>query len=588
MSRMLKSFFHLAVIVWLTTSPAFAQKTDESTRLKKFLPNPSAASTAQDQQRTKSDRTPETPDASLLASWAQCIPGTIEAESYYEMSGIQTEACQEGTLNVAYIDAGDWFKFKVNVLQTGTYLVEYRVASGADGGEIILDQDATPVAVPVAVPPTGGWQHWTTVSQFVNLQKGIQNLAIYASQSYGGFNVNWIRFSKFGQTIPGTIEAAEYSNMSGIVTEDSQDGGGLSIGQFTTNDWVEYPVYAEQTASYFVEFRVAADVGFGGEFAVAVDGNTVETLIVKPTPGWYNWKNVGAFIDLPQGQHTLRITALTSYNGPANDTINLHWMKFSKRKFAWREEFNYTGKPKPYLWNYDIQPPGWVNNELQWYTNSLDNAHVENGALTIEARNDYLGNQYSSGRIKSIGSSLYGRAEVRAKVAGGTGSWPAIWMLPKGEFAYGNGWPDSGEIDIMEYVGFDPGVIHGSAHNHTYFAGTAQTASYGVADAETAFHTYAIEWFEDRVDYFVDDVKYFTIFNPYTGWETWPYDKPFYLILNVAVGGTWGGQQGVDQNAFPMKMVIDYVRVYKAGPTTTLPLQCLLQPAPAPTGIHEE
>ena len=112
-------------------------------------------------------------------------------------------------------------------------------------------------------------------------------------------------------------------------------------------------------------------------------------------------------------------------------------------------------------------------------------------------------------------------------------------------------------------------------------AGNALTSSYVVADNEDAFHVYTIEWFPDRVDYYVDDVKYFTIYNSYSGWQSWPYDKPFYLILNIAVGGTWGGAgtPSIDESAFPMKMEIDYVRVYQAN---TDPRQCWMEPAPIP------
>ncbi len=136
-------------------------------------------------------------------------------------------------------------------------------------------------------------------------------------------------------------------------------------------------------------------------------------------------------------------------------------------------------------------------------------------------------------------------------------------MLPT-DWEYG-GWPQSGEIDIMEHVGYDPNVVHGSIHtlayNHTI--GTQKTAKLTIPTATTAFHKYAIEWFEDRIDFYIDNTKYFTFNNENKGWQYWPFDKRFHLILNLAVGGNWGGAQGIDPAAFPAQMEIDYVRVYK-------------------------
>ena len=132
------------------------------------------------------------------------------------------------------------------------------------------------------------------------------------------------------------------------------------------------------------------------------------------------------------------------------------------------------------------------------------------------------------------------------------------------DWEYG-GWPESGEIDIMEHVGYDPNVVHGSIHtkayNHTI--GTQKTAKLPISTATTEFHKYAIEWFEDHIDFYIDSIKYLTFNNENKGWAYWPFDKRFHLILNLAVGGTWGGAQGIDPSAFPASMEIDYVRVYK-------------------------
>jgi beta-glucanase (GH16 family) len=237
---------------------------------------------------------------------------------------------------------------------------------------------------------------------------------------------------------------------------------------------------------------------------------------------------------------------------------------------VWQDEFNYTGLPDPEKWSYDVGGSGWGNNELQYYTDSREeNARVENGNLIIEARReDYGGKKYTSARLvtKNKGDWAYGRIEVKARLPEGVGTWPAVWMLPT-EWIYGSGnWPDVGEIDIMEHVGYDEGVIHGTIHTHDFnhMDGTQKGGTISLRNPTGAFHVYAIEWTEDKIEWFVDDQKYFTFENNGNGWSAWPFDHPFHLILNIAIGGDWGGVEGVDNSIFPQKLEIDYVRVYKS------------------------
>jgi beta-glucanase (GH16 family) len=247
----------------------------------------------------------------------------------------------------------------------------------------------------------------------------------------------------------------------------------------------------------------------------------------------------------------------------------------------WSDEFDTDGQPDPAKWKFDVGGDGWGNNESQYYTdNRPENARVESGVLIIEARKEQwlanpifgIYNDYTSARLISKGSGdwLYGRIEVRAKLPAGNGTWPAIWMLPTGQ-AYG-GWPNSGEIDIMEHVGFDMGTVHGSLHTiaHNWNTGTQPTGSTIVPDADTAFHTYSIDWSPTKVDFLLDGAVYYSATNPQTGWEEWPFDQPFHLIMNLAVGGFWGGQQGIDPDIWPQRLEVDYVRVYDLGDTIPL------------------
>lgn len=232
---------------------------------------------------------------------------------------------------------------------------------------------------------------------------------------------------------------------------------------------------------------------------------------------------------------------------------------------AWQDEFDGSGKPDPAKWGYDLGGDGWGNNELQSYTDSADNAFVRDGLLHIVARRQaHGGRAYTSTRLvsKGKGDFLYGRIEARAKLPSGRGTWPAIWMLPT-DWAYG-GWPDSGEIDIMEHVGFDAERVHVSVHTEAYnhVIGTQKTATRVIEGATTQFHVYRVDWTPDWIRGYVDDVPMFAFENEGSGPEAWPFDRPFHLLLNVAVGGNWGGKQGVDESVFPATLQVDYVRVY--------------------------
>ncbi len=244
----------------------------------------------------------------------------------------------------------------------------------------------------------------------------------------------------------------------------------------------------------------------------------------------------------------------------------------TNKKPAWSDEFDNVGAPDSTKWNFDLgdgcpNACGWGNNEAQYYTQDAKNVRVENGNLVIEALQDSLGGKaYTSTRIvsKFKGDWRYGRIEVKAKLPRGKGTWPAIWMLST-DWKYG-GWPASGEIDIMEHVGYDPGVIHGTVHTESYNhgIGTQKEGKITVEDAMDAFHVYAVDWTKDKMDFFVDDKLYHTVTrDPNEDFKGWPFDQRFHLIMNIAAGGNWGGKEGIDDSIWPQRMEIDYVRVYQ-------------------------
>ncbi len=232
---------------------------------------------------------------------------------------------------------------------------------------------------------------------------------------------------------------------------------------------------------------------------------------------------------------------------------------------VWSDEFSRPGAPDPDNWDYDLGGHGWGNNEVQNYTNSISNAFVQDGRLVIRAIKS--GTTWTSARLvtRHKRDFLYGRMEVRARLPVGRGTWPAVWMLPT-DRAYG-GWPDSGEIDIMEHVGYDPGVVHGTIHTKAYNhkIGTQVGGTVQVPDFNTGFHTYAIEWTPGKIEFFVDGEAYFRFENDGRGnFATWPFDQRFHLLLNIAIGGDWGGAQGIDPALTEATMEVDFVRVYSA------------------------
>lgn len=246
---------------------------------------------------------------------------------------------------------------------------------------------------------------------------------------------------------------------------------------------------------------------------------------------------------------------------------------------VWADEFDTEGLPDATRWAYDTyrNAEGWYNEELQYYSAERpENARVENGRLIIEARREPVpveafpdsgGQEFTSTRLftSERASWQYGYFEIRAKLPCGRGLWPAIWTLPEGA----SKWPDDGEIDIMEYVGWNPDKFHATVHtrDNNHMLGSQFGASYHSATACGGFHTHSLLWTADALQIAVDGDVYFTYLRGEKDYGEWPFDRPHHLILNLAVGG-WGGQDGIDENAFPARMEVDYVRVYQKTDTS--------------------
>lgn len=237
-------------------------------------------------------------------------------------------------------------------------------------------------------------------------------------------------------------------------------------------------------------------------------------------------------------------------------------------ELVWSDEFD-GDKLELEKWKHETGDHGWGNKEWQNYT-AGDNIELEDGTLTIIAKKVGDGQKvgdYTSARLNSKFSFTYGRVEVRAKMPElkGKGLWPAIWTL--GENLKTVGWPRCGELDIMEYVSYRPDKVSSAIHTVANNGGDSHgSGPVDLATAEEEFHVYGMDWTETQVKFFIDDPAnvIFTFDRPDTFDEdNWPFEKPQYILLNLAVGGSWGGSEGVDDSIFPAQMEIDYVRVYQ-------------------------
>lgn len=228
------------------------------------------------------------------------------------------------------------------------------------------------------------------------------------------------------------------------------------------------------------------------------------------------------------------------------------------KKLIWNEEFNYEGELDKTKWRFEVGDSGWGNKELQRYTDNPRNAYVEDGILNIVAMKDDK-NKITSARVvtKGLKNFTYGEIEVRARLPEGKGTWPAIWL-------YGEGKKYS-EIDIMEHVGAEKGVVHFSAHtsNHLWDLESHRTSSIKIEKATEEYNIYTLKWTETYIKGYVNNVEYFNLYKDDFPPEFWSFDDKMFIILNLAVGGTWGGVEGIDYNSFPQSLEVDYIRVYE-------------------------
>lgn len=511
--------------------------------------------------------------------------------------------------NVGWTEAGEWLNYSVTVDTAGTYEVTARVASGAGGGQFTLQQDQADLAT-VDVPGTGGWQTWTTVTTTVDLAGGDSVLAVYFDS--GGINLDWLEFARTDDASglsEGTHRIVNVNSGKALDVRDGSTDDGANVQQWEYDGtekqhWqVEsvgdgyYRLVASHSGKALDVSGVSTDDGANVHQWTYVDGENQQWAI-EPVGDAYRVlaRHSGKALDV-SGYSTENGGNVHqwAYHGNANQhwhfetvddgggggggggdgTDNYPNLDGNEWELAWNDEFD-AGGIDTSVWtfatgggcgeNYRLDTDcSWGNQEEQYYTNG-DNAWVQNDRLVIEARDELAPNgenPYTSARLKTENTfeKQYGRVEVRARLPETQGLWPAIWML--GQDIDSVGWPQCGEIDVMELTGDDPTTVHGTVHGPGYSGGDGISHHYSGPNFADGFHDFQVAWYPDAIKWFVDGQHYHTVTKDevQNAGDEWVFDDQFFLLLNVAVGGVMPGYPDWSTD-LPQRMEVEYVRVY--------------------------
>ncbi len=390
----------------------------------------------------------------------------------------------------------------------------------------------------------------------------LANAVVYQAENYNAFY----------DTTPG--------NSGGVFRGDAVDieyttdsGGGYNVGWIVQGEWLAFNgLTIPTTGSYTIRLRVASPNGATASVDLNAGSIPLGNFVIPATGGWQNWTTVSRTVNLNAGTYNLGVFAQTS-------DWNFNWIEVVAnnnpgRSLVWADEFNSVNTAN---WTFETGGGGWGNNERQYYTNG-NNAFVQfdnqagSNVLVLEARRDNPANyncwygrcEYTSTRMitRDKKTFRYGRIEARLKLPQTQGIWPAFWML--GNNLGQVGWPNSGEIDIMEHVGFEPTTTHGALHGPGYSGNTPFMGTHNLGEyVDVNYHVYAVEWDTNGIRWFRDNIQFYSVTRTQVqAYGNWVFDNPFFLLLNVAVGGNWPGSPDAG-SVFPQRMYVDYVRVYQ-------------------------
>jgi beta-glucanase (GH16 family) len=359
-------------------------------------------------------------------------------------------------------------------------------------------------------------------------------------------NLTQLRDSKVTTVFHFAVDVNPISTKDITVQYTTKDGSALSGKDYTAVSGT-LTIPAKQLSGY-IDVVVTPD-------SLRQDDQTFKLELSSPVNGTLSVNQVTGTI---QNQGTYISIDNAGYTSASN---------YAGMNLAWSDEF--SGKTlNASNWTYETGGSGWGNNELEYYTNNTKNTFLTGGYLVIEARNETVGtNNYTSARLisKDKKTFTYGRIDIRAKLPKGQGLWPALWMLGNNISQSGFGWPACGEIDIMELLGQNPQMVYGTAHwgiagQASIHHGGNYTLSPG--DFSSSFNVFSLQWDASKLTFLVNDISYYTVNKADVVGGSYPFDKPFFFVLNVAVGGNWPGNPN-SSTTFPQRMIVDYVRVFQ-------------------------
>ena len=373
------------------------------------------------------------------------------------------------------------------------------------------------------------------------------------------------------------VEAQCYSIGSGIQTETTSDtGGGENVSNIDVSDSLTFAVNIPTTGNYRLNYRVASPSGSSPGFRLFIDNEFSDLFSIPATGGWQSWQTQqGRVVTLNASIHTFRFEA-------ASDGMNINWFSLTPTNEAADEAPSSVNTVievdgvaiDSNKWFHQTRLPNggsWFNGEIQHYTDRLSNAYVSDGTLKIVARKETFNDQgvtkeYTSARLNSKFAFKYGKVDVRAKMPIGRGTWPAIWMLGKsisetGTYWSNQGfgttsWPAVGEIDILEHWGRNQGYAQSAMHTTSSHGATQNHGGRYIADISSEFHTYSMDWNENRIIFSIDGIEHYRYDPIVKNASTWPYDSEFFFLLNIAI------EPNIDSSFIESAMEIDYIRVH--------------------------
>jgi beta-glucanase (GH16 family) len=348
-------------------------------------------------------------------------------------------------------------------------------------------------------------------------------------------------FSRFAK-LNKKIHRVDNQKAQALAKGGNHQGMILKLSEFNYT-----PLKQIKDMNFIVVLDGLTDVGNIGAIARTAYSLGVQGLIAS---------NIKTVNNSGTNSYTIYVTA---YNGDKSISNTTQITVYKAPKLLWSDEFDKDCLPDSTKWGYDTgNNTGWGNNELEYYTNRQENANVSNGILKINLiKESYQGFNYTSARLLSKGkfSFKYGRVDIRAKLPSGGGTWPALWML--GDNITSAGWPACGEIDIMEHVGNQLNKIYATLHHPNHSGANGDGGTVNISNATSEFHIYSLDWSSNQIKFYVDNQLFYTFANN----SNLPFNQNFFLIMNVAMGGNFGGT--VDSNFTSSSMEIDYVRVYQ-------------------------